>query len=136
MRPCAGLPLSAGRVCAASCCDTARTTLELASGALGQFPVGIGDHQIDAIKAPLCAVEDELRPAGLGLTIAHLESQQLTLAIAVPAHRPPPRRECVLLCLALPPIEIGGIRGDVGLASLLTDATHLRLGDAALGGQG
>jgi hypothetical protein len=127
------------------------TTLELASDGLGEPRVGIGDHELDASKAPFFAVENELRPEGLGLTIAHLETQQFTAVIGINSHGDHRSPRGFLLGLALPPIEEGGVQVDIDIASLLqqppqeslvllisllTDATHLRLGDAALGAQG
>ena len=93
---------------------------------------------------------DELRPEGLGLAVAHLETQQFATAIAIHAHRHHRGTGGDLLGLALAAIEIRGIQVHIGVAAalqwpiqeglhllvdLLTDATHLRLGDAALGAQ-
>jgi hypothetical protein len=113
--------------------------------------VGVRDHQVDASKAPLSEGGDELRSEGLSLAIAHLETKKLPPAIGIHPHRHHRSARGDLLSLALPPIEVSGIQVDLGIASLLqrpvqdsldrpinllADATHLRLGDAALGVQG
>ena len=101
--------------------------MELAPNGLGQPRVGIGDHELDVSKAPLyCFAEaggfevgDELRPEGLGLTIADLETKKLTAAIGINPHGDHRSARGDLLGLALPSIEVGGIQVDVGIASLL-----------------
>jgi hypothetical protein len=112
--------------------------------------VGVRDHQLDATQAPLLEVGDELGPEGLALAVAHLETQQLAAAIGIDAHRHHRGTRGDLLGLALAAIEIRGIQVHIGVAAalqwpiqkrlhllvdLLADATHLRLGDAALGAQ-
>ena len=49
--------------------------LKLPADRLGEPSVGIAQHQLDARDAALFEVEDERRPEGLGLTVAHLEAQ-------------------------------------------------------------
>jgi hypothetical protein len=83
-----------------------------------QSRVGVRDHQLDANKAPLSEGGDELRPEGLSLTIAHLETNKLP-AIGIDPHRHHRSARGDLLSLALPPIEVGGIQVDIGIASLL-----------------
>jgi hypothetical protein len=39
------------------------------------------DHQLDAVKAPLFEVGDELSPEGLGLAVSHLENHELAAAM-------------------------------------------------------
>ena len=74
----------AGKVNTAALPDAA---LQLPADRLGEPAVGIGDHQLDATQAPLFEMGDELRPEGLGLAVAHLETQQLAAAIAIHSHR-------------------------------------------------
>jgi hypothetical protein len=57
--------------------------LQLAADRLGETGVRVSDHQLDAIQAPLFEVGDELCPEGLGLSVAHLETQELATAIAI-----------------------------------------------------
>ena len=124
--------------------------LQLPSDGLGESAVGVRDHQLDASEASLLEVGDELRPEGLALAVAHLEAQQLPAPVLVHPHGDDDGAGADLLSLAQPPLEVGGIEVDVGVAAalqrpaqerlhllvdLLTDATHLRLGDAALGAQ-
>jgi hypothetical protein len=59
------------------------TALQLAADRLGETGVRVSDHQLDAIQAPLFEVGDELCPEGLGLSVAHLETQELATAIAI-----------------------------------------------------
>ena len=69
--------------------------LELPADRLGEPRVGnpsregfaYGDHQLDAIEPTLLEVSDELRPEGLGLAVAHLETQQFAPAVAIHPHR-------------------------------------------------
>ena len=62
-------------------------SLQVPADGLGEPAVGARDHQLDAIKAPLLEVGDELGPEGLGLAVAHLETQKLAAAIGIHAHR-------------------------------------------------
>ena len=125
--------------------------LQLAADRLGESCMGVRDHQLDATQAPLFEAGDEFRPEGLALAVAHLEAQQLPAAVLVDAHGDDDSAGADLLSLAEAALEVGGIEIDVGVAAalqgpaqeglhllvdLLTDATHLRLGDAALGAQG
>ncbi len=125
-------------------------SLQLAADRLGEAGVGVRDHQPDATQAPFLEMGDELRPEGLGLAVADLEAQQLPATILVHPHGDDDSAGAELLSLAQPPLEVGGIEIDVGVAAalqgpaqkrlhllvdLLTDATHLRLGDAALGAE-
>ena len=126
------------------------TALELASYGLGQTGVGVTHHEPDASKASLLEMGDELRPERLALTVAHLEAEQLPTPVLVHSHGHHHGSGADLLGLSPSPIEVGGIEVDVGVATalqraaqegqhllvdLLADATHLRLGDAALGAQ-
>ena len=94
---------------------------------------------------------EELRPEGLALAVADLEPEQLTAPVLIHPHGDDDSAGADLLSLSQPPLEVGGIEVDVGVAAalkwpikeglhllvdLLTNATHLRLGDAALGTQG
>ena len=136
-----------GKVDTAALPDAA---LQLAADGLGEAGVGVRDHQLDATQASLLEVGDELRPEGLRLAVAHLEAQQLPSTILVHPHGDDNSAGADLLRLAAAALEVGGIKVDVGVAAalqrptqkrlnllvdLLTDATHLRLGDAALGAQ-
>ena len=127
---------------------TPDASLQLAADGLGEAGVGIADHQLDATQATLLQVGDELRPEGLALAVAHLEAQQLPAAVLVDAHGDDDSAGADLLSLAEAALEVSGIEVDVGVAAalqrsaqeglhllvdLLTDAAHLRLGDAALG---
>ena len=129
---------------------TPDASLQLAADGLGEAGVGIADHQLDATQATLLEVGDELRPEGLALAVAHLEAQQLPAAVLVDAHGDDDSAGADLSSIPQPPLEVGGIEVDVGVAAalqrsaqkrlhllvdLLTDATHLRLGDAALGAE-
>jgi hypothetical protein len=108
--------------------------------------VGITDHQPYAREAALLERGDELAPEVLALVVAHLETEQLTTAIGIDA-RAPRSSGADLESLAQSALEVGGIEVDIGIARLLqwpaqeglrllvdvlTDATELRLGDAAL----
>ena len=55
------------------------------SGVRSPFGEGFayGDHKLDAIKAPLVEVGDELRPEGHDLAVARIETQQLVSSIGV-----------------------------------------------------
>ena len=96
---------------------------------------------------------DELRPEGLALAVAHLELEQLPPAVLINAHGDDDCAGADLQGLAQAALEVGGIEVDVGVGvatalqrpgqkglhlgiDVLTNATHLRLGDAALGTQG
>ena len=132
--------------------------LQLAADRLGESCMGGRDHQLDASEDSLLEVgvglafraAVEFRPEGLTLTVAHLEAQQLPAPVLVHAHGDDDSALAYLLSLAQPPLEVGGIEVDVGVAAalrrpaqeclhllvdLLTDTAHLRLGDAALGAQ-
>ena len=95
------------------------TALQLAADRLGEADVGVRDHQLDASKAPLFEVGDELRPEGLGLTVADLETQKLPPAIGMNPHGDYHSARGDLLSPAKPALEVGGIQVDVGIASLL-----------------
>ena len=120
--------------------------------------MGVGDHQFDPSEATLycfaeaCGYErgKELTPEALSLTVAHLEAQQLPAPVLVHPHGDDDSAGADLLSLAQPPLEVGGIQVDIGVAAalqrpaqeglhllvdLLTDTAHLGLGDAALGAQ-
>ena len=124
--------------------------LQLPADRLGEAAVSVGDHQLDATQAPLFEVGDELRPEGLALAIAHLDAQQLPAPVLVHPHGDDDSAGADLLSLAQPPLEVGGVQVDIGVAAalqrpaqeglhllvdLLTDTAHLGLGDAALRAQ-
>ena len=125
--------------------------LELASDRLGQAHVGVAHHELDASQAAFFERGNERTPEALALAVTHLEAQQLPAAVGVDAHGDDHGSGADLQGLAEPAVKVGGIEVEVGVASLvegpveeglhllvdlLTDAAHLRLGDAALHPQG
>jgi len=81
--------------------------------------VGVRDHQLDASKAPLFEVGDELGPEGLALAVAHLESEQLTAPVLVHPHGDDDSAGADLLGLAEAALEVGGIQVHIGVAAPL-----------------
>jgi hypothetical protein len=106
--------------------------LQLASDGLGQSGVSnpsgegftYGDHQLDAIQAPLFEVGNELRPEGLVLAVAHLDAEQLPMAVGIDAHGDDDSPGADLQGLAQPALEVGGIELDVGIGAAVQRAAQ------------